>query len=395
MAGGFPAFVMSKLDPIKALGGRILFNRKSISSRILLVTQFAISMFLIIATLTIRRQLNYVSSTQLGYNDKNLVLVPTIGEDGRKLVSLFRNELTPYGFSVTADSRYGNRSIVNHKKENQFEMDHCKIDDDYIKTMQIQLVAGRVLGSDYPSDPQNSILVNETFVRKAGLTDPIGKKIECACGSINNPTIVGVVKDYHYKSLHEVIDPLILHMDPVFGLSSLVIRIPDQDISQSIALIESTWKKLVPYMPLNYQFYSVQNRDQYRTEEHWRLIISYSASFALFISLMGLMGILALNLKSRTKEIGIRKVLGASLPSLLRYLTRDIIVLILAAIAISIPVSIYFLNQWLHNFAYRIHIVFWTFLFAGALAIVIALLTVGYQAVKAAKANPIESLRYE
>jgi putative ABC transport system permease protein len=184
-------------------------------------------------------------------------------------------------------------------------------------------------------------------------------------------------------------------MDPVFGLSSLVIRIPDKNISQSISLIESTWKKLVPYTPLNYQFYSIQNRDQYRTEEHWKLIISYSALFALFISLMGLMGISALNLKSRTKEIGIRKVLGASLPSLLRYLTRDIIVLILAAIAISIPVSIYFLNQWLHNFAYRIHIVFWTFLFAGALAMAIALLTVGYQAVRAATANPVESLRYE
>lgn len=395
MAGGFPAFVMSKLDPIKALGGKILFNNKNKFSRILLVTQFAISMFLMTATLTIRQQLNYVSSTQLGYNDKNLVLVPTFGEDCRKLVALFRNELTPYGFSVTADSRYGNRSIVNYKKENQFEMDHCKIDDDYIKTMQLQLVTGRAIGTEYPSDLQNSILVNETFVKKAGLTNPIGEKIECACGSINNPTIVGIVKDYHYKSLREVIDPLILHMDPVFGLSSLVIRIPDHNISESISLIERTWKKLVPYTPLNYQFYSIQNRDQYRTEEHWKVIISYSAFFALFISLMGLLGISALNLKSRTKEIGIRKVLGASLPSLLRYFTRGIIVLILVAIAISIPVSIYFLNQWLHNFAYRIHIVFWTFLFSGALAVGISLLALGYQVSRAATANPVESLRYE
>jgi putative ABC transport system permease protein len=396
MAGGFPAVFMSRLDPIRALGKRILFNTKSLFPRILLVIQFAISLFLMAGAMTIRQQLNFVSRSPLGYDDRNLVLVPAYGEDCGKLAPLFRNELALYGFSVTADSRYGNRSVVNYRKENQFDMDHCKIGDDYIRTMRLQLAAGRTLSSEYPSDPQNSVLVNETFVKRAGLADPVGEKISCACGTISNPTIVGVVRDFHYKSLREAIGPLVLHMDPVFGLSTLVIRVPPgRNASESVSLIERTWKKLVPYAPFNYQFYSVQNREQYRAEEHWRAIVTCSAIFALFISLMGLLGISTLNLKSRTKEIGIRKTLGSSLPALLGLFTRDVIALILVSMAVGFPASVYFLNQWLHNFAYRVRMDVWTFLFSAVLAVGITLMVLAYQVVKAATANPVEALRYE
>ncbi|MCJ7813702.1 FtsX-like permease family protein, partial [bacterium] len=395
MAGGFPAFVMSRFDPIKALGGKIVFKSKNKFSRVLLSIQFVISIFLIITMLTVRQQLKYVSNTSLGYNDQNLVLVPTFGEDIGRLVALFRYELTPFSFFVTADSRYGSRSIVNHNQENEFEVDHCKIDNDYLQIMEIQLISGRSLSSEYLFDPQQSILVNEAFVKKVGMINPVGEKINYQNGSLNNPTIVGVVRDFHYKSFYEKIDPLILHMDPAYKLSTLLIRIPDQNIAQSISLIESTWKRLVPYTPFQYQFLSIQNRNQYRTEEDWRVIITYSAFFALFISLMGLLGMSGIHLKSRTKEISIRKVLGASIYALLRYLTYDLVVLILIAISVSIPVSIYLLNQWLNKFAYRTSLNIWIFLSAALFTLMISLVVTAYQVLRATLANPIKGLRYE
>ncbi|MBN2030326.1 ABC transporter permease [bacterium] len=395
MAGGFPAFVMSGFDPVKALSGKIVFKSKNKFSRFLLAIQFTISIFLIITMLTIRQQLKYVSDASLGYNDQNVVLIPTFGEDIGRLVALFRNELSPYSFSVTADSRYGNRSIVNHNKEDEFESDHCKIDDDYLQIMEIQLISGRTLSSEYLFDPQQSILVNEAFVKKVEMINPVGEKINYQNGSLENPTIVGVVRDFHYKSLHEKIDPLILHMDPAYKLSTLLIKIPDQNISRSISLIESTWKRLVPYTPFQYQFLSVQNRNQYRTEENWRAIIGYSAFFALFISLMGLLGMSAIHLKSRTKEISIRKVLGISFYELLRCLTYDLVVLIFIAISVSVPVSIYLLNQWLNKFAYRTNLNIWIILLAALFTLVVSLVAIAYQVLRAALANPIIGLRYE
>jgi len=244
----------------------------------------------------------------------------------------------------------------------------------------------------------NSVIVNESFVKEAGwkLDDAVGKTIgfgESHGG--RNATVIGVVKDYHFLSLKKKITSEVFTMEPDFNYGEIWVKINPKDVPQTLALLEKTFKKLVPYFPYSYQFMDDVNAKNYETETKWKQIISIASTLFIFISCIGLLGLVILSIEQRTKEIGIRKVLGAAVSRIIVLISKEFLILISIAFIVAVPVGYYFVNRWLQNFAYRINISWWMFALAGLLVIAVALLTMSFQAIKAAIANPVKSLRTE
>lgn len=240
-----------------------------------------------------------------------------------------------------------------------------------------------------------AVIVNESFVKKVGWTDPIGKKLKFSYGEVKDPTVIGVVKDYHFLSLREDIPPLMLHLDPASPMGVIWVKIRPDDVPSTLVLLEETWRKIAPDIPFVHTFLEEANSWQYRAEARWREVIGYASLFAIFIACLGLFGLTSLAVTRRTKEIGVRKVLGASASNVVMLLSKDFVKLVLGANLIAWPVAYYAMNRWLQDFAYRINLGVGVFILGGLLALVIALLTVSAQAVKAARANPVDALRYE
>src|SRR5260221_850972 len=241
-------------------------------------------------------------------------------------------------------------------------------------------------------------MVNESFVKEAGWTDPIGKTIDF----MNIPgwgnkkiTVVGVVKDYHFESLKEKIKPEVFTMEPKLSLGKFLVRINRHDIPKTLKSLEDTYRKVLPYDPFQYSFKDELNYNSYRTEARWKLIITVSSILTIFISCIGLFGLTALSTERRTKEIGIRKSLGASATQIVALISQDFVRLILIGFVIATPLVWFAIHAWLQSFAYRVTLELWIFAFAGLLAILVALLTIGVQALKSALTNPVNSLRSE
>jgi putative ABC transport system permease protein len=272
-----------------------------------------------------------------------------------------------------------------------------RIDQNYLSTLGMELTQGRNLSPDFPADPQHSVLVNESFVDRFGLQSPLRQKVRVPIRALedNVGTIVGVVRDFNYLSLHTEVEPAVLHTSPRYPVSYIAIKIDPENVQQTIGMLGSTWSKIAPDVPFEYYFLDEDFNRQYATEQRWSSIFGYSAFFAIFIASLGLLGITTLAVGRRTKEIGIRKVLGATVGGLVRLISKEFLLLVLVANLIAWPVAYYAASRWLENYAYRIGIGWQTFILAGILALLIALITVSFQAVKAALANPVESLRYE
>jgi putative ABC transport system permease protein len=400
IAGFYPSLVLSAFQPVKVLYGRGKLMSKNYLTRSLIVLQFALAIFLIIGTIVINSQLNFLEHADLGYDSKNLVKMDIpISSTSDQLPAVFKNELMGKANIVTVAARHRGRNISGAQVDGkQIIFEYNKIDNNYLPALKIQVIAGRNFSADYPSDSLKSVIVNESFVKQSGwrMNNAIGKTFRFGESHDSRiVTVVGVIRDYHFISLKEKITPEVFSMEPTFNYGEIWVKINPADVPHTLSMLQSTYKKILPYYPYSYQFMDDINAKNYATETKWKQIISIASALFIFISCIGLLGLVILSIEQRTKEIGIRKVLGAAVPRIIVLISKDFIILISIAFLIAVPLGYYFVNKWLEDFAYRINIAWWMFALAGVIVVVIALFTMSFQAIKAAIANPVKNLRTE
>ena len=401
-AGIYPALVLSGFQPITVLKGRFASGKKGISLRQgLVVSQFTVSIILIAGTIVVYKQLHYMRSRDLGFA-KDQMLVMDYYYD-RNIQSL-KNEIKtiPSVLSVSTSSSIpgmGNNiaysQVENKAGEMQIaNMDVYFTDFDFLKQFKVGMVAGRTFSPDMPTDSTQAMIINEEAVKSFGYTSPddiIGKRFS-QWG--REGKIIGVIKNFNFQSLHQDIKPLSIRVEPEnFHIISM--KVAAANLPATIAAVEKKWKAAIPNRPFSYFFVDEAFDRQYRTEERFGNLFLDFAILAIFISCLGLLGLASYSTTQRTKEIGIRKVMGASVGNIAGLLSKDFLKLVLVAIVIALPVAWFAMNRWLQDFAYRSTIPWWIFLVTGIIATLIALITISFQAIKAAIANPVKSLRTE
>ena len=394
LAGFYPALVLSGFSPVKTLYNRMPLSGKNYLSKGLVVLQFTLTTFLIIATITVYSQFNYLTCFKLGYNDSNLVVV-----DGDRMksdkVGVFRNELMKdpaiKSFAVRQRGDWITVANVDGQKMD-FRME--VIDSAFLPVLEIPIVQGRNFSAAIPSDSTQSVLVNEAFVKKAGWKDINQKQVDFFYDSLKY-NVIGVVKDYHYASLMQAIGPQLFIMHPKYSYGQLLIKINPEQSAKTLKHIKKVFKAQQPFQPYKFNFKNDLNNKQYEAEQKWKQIITFGAILTIFISCIGLFGLATLAAEKRTKEIGIRKVLGASVADIATNISGSFLKLVLVAALIAFPAANWAVNKWLQNYPYRITVNAWIFVFAGLLVVLIALCTVSFQAIRAAMGNPVKSLRAE
>jgi putative ABC transport system permease protein len=392
VAGFYPAFVLSGFNPVQSLSKRYTFSGKNHLTQALVMAQFTLAAFLIIATIVVYSQFNYLTNKDLGYSDEYLVNVRLGRGDHSGLVDLFRNELAKESsVARIATKDFGQNFTIGKADGKEIAFAFSRIDENYLPALQVPLVKGRNFSRDYPADAENSVVVNESFVKEAGWKEPIGKTVYNVNGNGKNLTVIGVVKDYHFLSLKEKIKPLVFQV----GSGDLWIKVKPQQIPQALQAIEQTYRKLIPFRPYEYAFMDEINRQNYEAEAKWKQIITAAAILSIFVSCIGLFGLTILSTQRRTREIGIRKVFGASAGQIASLLSAHFIRLVILSFILAIPAAWYSSHTWLSTFAYQINVSWWMFALAGMLMLLTALLTVAFQAVKASLINPASSLRNE
>jgi putative ABC transport system permease protein len=331
----------------------------------------------------------------LGYDDKNVV---SVGKSGlsRNEAKLFKEELlkNPNIIEVAPKNggMWGTMAKVNG--ENQIPFAYETINESYLPLFKIPIVNGRNFSPNFPSDSSNSVLVNETFVKKAGWKDPIGQEVNFWYQN-KKYKVIGVVKDYHYESLSTEIGSQVFTMKPQNQYGVAFIKIKPNTAATSLPYIEKTFKSMFPIHPYSYKFKDLENLKNYESEAKWKQVILFGAVLTIFISCIGLFGLSVLSAEKRVKEIGIRKVLGASVTTIAGTLSKDFLKLVLISMAIAMPLAWWAAGKWLENYPYRIQLSAWMFAAAGILVVLVALITVSFQAIKAGLANPVKSLRTE
>ena len=396
LAGFYPALVLSGYNPVQTLYSRFALASKNYLQRSLVVLQFALASFLIIATLTVFYQFNYLTNRDLGYDDNNLIVVEN-RHMSRSEAKLFKEELLRdpniVDMAPKNSGSWGTGAKING--ETQIEFAFETVDENYLPLLKIPLIKGRNFSKDFPTDSSRSVLVNETFVRTAGWKEPIGQEVNFWYNEGERYTVIGVVKDYHFQSLGSKIGAQLFTMKPGNEYGKALIKIKPGSETSSLKTIEKVYRALFPINPYSYKFQHEENLKKYEAEAKWKQMMLFSAILTVFISCIGLFGLSVLSAEKRAKEVGIRKVLGASVQGVVTILSKDFLLLVLIALIISIPVSWYAASKWLENYPYRITLSWELFASASLLVILIALLTVSFQAIKAAIANPVKSLRTE
>jgi putative ABC transport system permease protein len=406
LAGSYPALYLSAFRPIAVLKGKLSSGtKKSTVRNVLVVFQFATCIFLIIGTIVVYNQLRFIQSKKLGFNKDQVLIIDDVSEMGRNATA-FKNEilqlrgvssgtLSPY-LPVTSwrnDNTLSREPVLDSK--NGMNMQTWTVDVDYAKTLGMEMVQGRFFSKDFPTD-SSAVVINETTAAWVGSGDVIGKKIYTfpnQNSTVVPLTIIGVIKNFHFESLKQTIGPVIMTLGRSNAIASF--KVNTSNIQSLVKDVEKKWTAMAPGRPFRYRFMDDSFNSMYRDEQRVGRIAFTFALLAILIACLGLFGLATYMAEQRTKEIGIRKVLGASVQGLIRLLSVDFLVLVLISFVFAAPAAWYFMNQWLQDFAYRIDITWWVFAVAGLLAIVIALVTVGFQAVKAALANPVKSLRTE
>ena len=395
LAGFYPAAILSNYNPVETLYNRFNLAGKNYLQKSLVIFQFTLASFLIIGTLAIFLQFNYLITQSLGYDDASLITVKK-SQLTRNEAALFKKALMQNADIVDVAPRNANynNNTVNISGNKQINIVIETIDASYLPLLKVPIVTGRNFSSDFPSDPTHTILVNEAFVQQAGWKQALNQEVT-SFENNKTYTVAGVVKDYHYKPLTEQIAPQIFTMNPDNNYGMMYIKIKASTETASLQYITKTFKNLFPLSPFIYNFKQEQNEQSYAAEAKWKQIILLSAILTIFISCIGLFGLSVLSAEKRTKEIGIRKVLGASVSSIVSILSTDFLKLIFISLVISIPLAWTATNRWLQNYPYRITLNWWLFASAGLLVILIALFTISFQAIRAAIANPVKSLRTE
>ncbi|HTK19736.1 MAG TPA: ABC transporter permease [Mucilaginibacter sp.] len=404
LSGAYPALFLSGFNPINSLKGKTGSSGTGLMlRRSLVVAQFSISIFLIIATAVVYMQLNFMQNQQLGFQKEHKLVVDYQFDswinqhlDGVKQRLMDIPGVSKVSFSSSIPGTQNNQFntiIQNSKGENQQQKpDVYFIDDEFLKQFRIDVIAGRGFSQNLTADSMKSMLINEAMLKSLGFTDPndaIGKRFTQLH---HQGTIVGVIKDFHNHSFLEKVQPLTLRVDNSH-LTNITMDITSSDVSATVDKLESAWKNLAPTLPFIYFFADDAYNHQYIAQQRFGSLFICFAIIAIVISCLGLLGLSAFNTVQRKKEIGIRKVLGASASSITAMLSKDFVKLIIIALLIASPISWWAMHGWLQGFAYRINIPVWIFFASGVSAIMIALFTVSFQSVKAAMANPINSIK--
>ena len=403
ISGGYPAFYLSNFQPVQSI--RILRWSSIHGSRLrraLVVFQFTISIALITSTLIIAGQLYYLQHKNLGFNRDKVIVVPLSGKILRSQREIIKEKILEHP-SVRYVAAVSNTpgedfpqlgaSFEGMSEESEWAIAALSVDDDYMETFGAELIQGRNFSPDIATDKESAIIINQTAAAQLPWEDPIGEELHLSWLDRKGP-IIGIVRDFHYRTLHHVIEPLAIVMEP-FLYSKLLIRTDGTDDAGVIAAIRNTWQELAPAYPFEYSFLDADLNHLYDSEKNTATLIMIFAILAILIACLGLFGLSSFIAEQRTKEIGIRKALGATVTSIVSLISKEFILLVIISNVIAWPIAYYAMDNWLRSFAYRIDITWLTFLMGTVLAMLIAAITVAMQALKAALANPIESLRYE
>jgi putative ABC transport system permease protein len=408
VAGSYPAFFLSSFKPVTIFKetlkarGLTVFVRKT-----LVVGQFAISIALIASVVLIIRQIKYMRTMELGFNKNHVITLPIRDRFVKEKYELLKNVWlqNPNIIGVTASSMepgVTSQNGIDIKTRGVDDMNAgiIYVDHDYVKTLEIEMARGRDFSKDISTDAEGALLMNQAMVDRLGWKDGVGEQAELFFKeggkilSMYQTVVVGVIGNFNFRDLTTPMQPILIKIDPR-RFNYIFARIDSRSIAESIDFLKNTWNGFQFEQPFEFTFLADDMNRVYKSVENFAAVSRYGTLFAIFIACLGLFGLASFTVEKRTKEIGIRKVLGATVPKLIQLISREFLTLVLLANIIAWPVAYYAMKVWLQNFAYRTSIEFWTFLVAAGLAFLIALLTVSYQAVKAALSDPVESLRYE
>ena len=403
IGGSYPAFYLSRFNPVRVLKGEISKGSSgNLFRKVLVVTQFTISVVMIICTLIVFRQLNFLKGKDLGYRMENVIGMQLNNNEMVQRFSVFKEALLEEGNIVSVTSTNarlgegGPKIIFNMETETGMEergVNFAVVDHDFVRTLEVEIMEGRDFRQDMPADTLLAVIVNQALARRMNWDDPVGKRVDIGDGTMLNASVIGVMKDYHQTGIYNEIESLML----VYRYNNpfVYVRIDGENVQGAIRHIETVWDEMFPGIPFTYQFLADRFSEQFGADEKSGFIFTLFTVLAIMISCLGLFGLVSYMVEQRTREIGIRKVFGAGEPLIVGLICKDFLLLVLVSMIVAFPVAYYFMMNWLENFVYRIEPGVTVFLIAALATLTLTFLTVIFRAWRAAVANPVDSLRVE
>ena len=408
LAGSYPAFFLSSFPPIQVIRNSLHKKIKGFVPfrRVLVILQFSITIVILLGTFIIYQQLKFLQNSRLGFNKDQVLVIHRAYSLGKQR-DAFKQDLLKYP-DILAVSSTGtlpgrhfddnSHKLEGRPPEEEYDLNTMYGDCDFAKLLGLEIVAGRYFSPEIPTDATSAVIINEAAVKKLGLKDPIGQRFVKEFGGAKKGefvTIIGVVKDFHYFSLHHTILPMIIRPFSEESWLFTSIKMHPANIKETINLVQETWDKFTAGEPFEYSFLDADFNNLYINERKTGQVLGIFAFLSIFVACLGLFGMVSFATEQRTKEIGIRKVLGSSVSKIIVMLSKEVIILVLMAFALSAPIALYAMNKWLRNFAFRIEPNLLTFLLMVLVTLLIAVLTISFRTIKAAYANPVESIKHE